>query len=846
MKRDTVMASISAGIGAALASTATAQWVTFENQTATRLVAPPNLVVNDVLEKDFAWGDLDNDGDVDLVVMRKFPGHNQGGFPNLLLMNEGGVLVDRTTEYASDSDVLGDGGFLAPTNDRQAELVDVDNDGWLDVVTCTTMSDQVDAILGQPRVYRNKGNGRDGAWLGLRFEDERIPELKAANGTPANPRFCSMAVADLTGDGYVDIFYVDADGGNAPGATICFDLNHDGDTSDPGECQLCAAETPSNDFQNKFLVNAGAANPGFFIDSTTTFFTASQLASTFGNGVFIEDMDGDGLKDVVRADMLTQGPNVGILRALDADGTAWSGPDIVYVTSLNNVAPIDVNGDGAMDIVMVDQALDKFLINTGNGPDGFPNFSVFQISDSATVGTGGNSIVVADLDKDGWDDVITADAHPDQQLLGFCGSSFDRMHIYRNTFPTVGLSSNTLDEIGQVIPNDSLGSTFDVAAIDINGDTWLDLVIGRCAGIDIWINTPPFGISFTYPNGRPWTLVPGESTSFDVNVSVLGGGPIVEGSLTLVSRINGGPWSDSPLSGGPVTYHATLPAARCGDVVDYYLSGVVTEGNVTTTDPDGAPAAFHSAVPATPGLITAYATEFENGPEGWTTQSVGAGATGAWELGDPVGTFASGAAANPENDNTIEGVSCWTTDNGPVGGAATANDVDNGPVRLLSPTIVVPPLAMLEVSYAAWVYCNDSADPNEADVLAVECSFDGGVTWHHVRNVGTTSGAWQTFTDAVGPVTGTTVQVRLSVQDLANNSITEAGVDSFGIKATQCVAAPTCPSDLTADGTVDGADLAALLGAWGRAGGSADLDRSGLVDGGDLAVLLGSWGGCGR
>ena len=53
----------------------------------------------------------------------------------------------------------------------------------------------------------------------------------------------------------------------------------------------------------------------------------------------------------------------------------------------------------------------------------------------------------------------------------------------------------------------------------------------------------------------------------------------------------------------------------------------------------------------------------------------------------------------------------------------------------------------------------------------------------------------------------------------------------------------SCPGDLDDSGTVDGADLAVLLGQWGNIG-SADLDQNGTVDGADLALLLGYWGPC--
>ena len=53
-----------------------------------------------------------------------------------------------------------------------------------------------------------------------------------------------------------------------------------------------------------------------------------------------------------------------------------------------------------------------------------------------------------------------------------------------------------------------------------------------------------------------------------------------------------------------------------------------------------------------------------------------------------------------------------------------------------------------------------------------------------------------------------------------------------------------CPGDFTSDGQVAGADLAALLAAWGQSSEVVDLNGDGAVDGADLAVLLASWGSC--
>ena len=158
-----------------------AQWVHFADETDTRLVADPALGVDDTEEKDYAWGDVDRDGDIDLVVVRKQPYTTTTPKPNLLLVNEAGVLVDRTAEFATDSDVAGDQGFQTPTNDRDVQLVDLDLDGWLDIVTASTHSDGQPKHIGHPRIYINKGGtGRAAGAPGVCCE--RIERLCCSPG----------------------------------------------------------------------------------------------------------------------------------------------------------------------------------------------------------------------------------------------------------------------------------------------------------------------------------------------------------------------------------------------------------------------------------------------------------------------------------------------------------------------------------------------------------------------------------------------------------------------------------------------------------------------------------------
>jgi hypothetical protein len=62
---------------------------------------------------------------------------------------------------------------------------------------------------------------------------------------------------------------------------------------------------------------------------------------------------------------------------------------------------------------------------------------------------------------------------------------------------------------------------------------------------------------------------------------------------------------------------------------------------------------------------------------------------------------------------------------------------------------------------------------------------------------------------------------------------------------------PSCPcpccADIDENGTIDGVDLAIVLGRWGTMPKDyprADINSDGIVDGVDLAEVLGSWGTC--
>jgi len=87
--------------------------------------------------------------------------------------------------------------------------------------------------------------------------------------------------------------------------------------------------------------------------------------------------------------------------------------------------------------------------------------------------------------------------------------------------------------------------------------------------------------------------------------------------------------------------------------------------------------------------------------------------------------------------------------------------------------------------------------------------------------------------------------------DLPGIANSGAATDSWGItyvdmgcfEVQSAAPIPGCLGDLTADGVVDGADLALVLAAWGT-DDVADFNDDGVVDGADLAIALAAWGSC--
>lgn len=88
----------------------------FRNQSGEFLAVAPGLADFSARNSNLAWGDADNDGDLDLVLI----GDDGNSTLGKLLLNQGGAFSDS-------------GAILASTNRGQCAFTDVDGDGRLDI-----------------------------------------------------------------------------------------------------------------------------------------------------------------------------------------------------------------------------------------------------------------------------------------------------------------------------------------------------------------------------------------------------------------------------------------------------------------------------------------------------------------------------------------------------------------------------------------------------------------------------------------------------------------------------------------------------------------------------------------
>lgn len=269
---------------------------------------------------DLAIGDVDADGDLDIVVADWGPGNpqqNDGGVTRLWLNNGHGAFLDATDQMPD----------VAVRWSWEIELADVDNDWDLDVlVSCKSCSGS--------KLYLNDGTGR--------FED-------ASDRLPQFGNNYDFEVMDIDGDNDVDLVTIndgpglrehlflndgagtfsdatdtlwpeEANVGEDDNMALFFDHESDGDAD------LIIGSLSGDD---RLLINDGSGALSLADDA----FSGAATPGTLG--IALADLNGDGRPDIVHSQGEVASPD-----------KVFLGADIGLDKAPPTIGRLDVTSDG--------------------------------------------------------------------------------------------------------------------------------------------------------------------------------------------------------------------------------------------------------------------------------------------------------------------------------------------------------------------------------------------------------------------------------------------------------------------------------------------------------------------
>jgi hypothetical protein len=428
-----------------------------------------------------ATGDLDNDGDIDIVTRSYFAVglENSGEGRIRSYLNDGAGAFSPGASFAFSATQL---------ISRTLALGDMNGDGALDIVISNQSLD--DSNSGTFSIFRNDGRGGFGAQqritvptgsaealvladlngdalldiLGsrglIRWNDPAQSFAQQLQLPVASILSAPVAAGDMNGDGLLDVVtgdfqvYRNQRAGGATsfvaaekiGREIAFfnlllgDLDGDGLLDVVSDLDRVYLNRGAQPFEERFVFG--------------------MLARENIRDLSLGDLDGDGDLDLVVANTRDQS----LVHLNFGDGQLGFGRAFGFRTLNTAVALADLDGDRALDIVGGGQLANFAYVND------MAELLLARSASSRLVGELFQSLALGDLDDDGDLDAVVSTARS-TFVDGVQGPDDERMRVYLNN----GQGSFSMTQ--ELLPRDQL-RIVKLALGDMDGDGDLDIVSG--------------------------------------------------------------------------------------------------------------------------------------------------------------------------------------------------------------------------------------------------------------------------------------------------------------------------------------------------------------------------------
>jgi hypothetical protein len=449
--------------------------------------AAGTVPTTDLSVRGVALADIDADGDLDLLVAGG--SNNNGGLVNVRFNNGAGLFMAPASPSA--------GRVFVDGQTRNLTLGDVDNDGDLDLLVACINSSTISVRL-------NDGAGVFSAPL-------TTPDVPVGQGPVA------VATGDVDGDG--DLDFVSA---NSFGSTASVRLNDGtgtfappagaangtvavggfpfdivlGDLDADGDLDLLTPQGSSG-ATGGVVVRFNNGSGGFAPAAVPAYATA--VTGESANGVALGDVDNDGDLDLVAANQFSDnvsvrlngpGPEISV-RALG--GALYpSGSTYSFGTQPGGTQPLQVfyiKNLGATNNLTV-SAITPAGGGMGVSSGGFP--LVLQPGDSTLMGasllvpatgtrTGTLTIANNDLDESSYLITFTVTADPPPTSVTWTGAVDTRWHLAGNWSPAV-VPTATISVLIPAVPNQPVVSTATATCANLTTRAGTTLTIPVAAG----------------------------------------------------------------------------------------------------------------------------------------------------------------------------------------------------------------------------------------------------------------------------------------------------------------------------------------------------------------------------